>query len=339
MRTPGRRSLATVLLLPLLVAGASPALAQDGSRHGRAGGAVPATFTLSGDRGGSQFEGIAVARDHRTFYATEVSGGEVHRGRVDDPDTEVWLDEFDARAADRTAAAGIAIDRRGRVYVAGGGNRSAAGAGPEAPDFWVYDDNRDLLAALRMPVDGDVFLNDVVIGPDGAAYVTDSRSPRVFRIAREDGHWQATLWASTDRDGGPAQGQGFGLNGIEVSLDGQFLVAVNSSLGELWRYDLDTAEASQVDIGDADLVDADGLVVRGCTLVAVRNQPHLLAYLRLAWDASAAEFRTQVATPADRVLTTADVARGKLLLVDSQFDEAPPSQDSEVVVLPFRPAP
>ena len=44
-----------------------------------------------------------------------------------------------------------------------------------------------------------------------------------------------------------------------------------------------------------------------------------------------------MATPADRVLTTADVACGKLLLVDSQFDEARPSQDSEVVVLPFRP--
>jgi hypothetical protein len=37
------------------------------------------------------------------------------------------------------------------------------------------------------------------------------------------------------------------------------------------------------------------------------------------------------------VFTTGDVAEGRLLLVDSQFDEDPPSPDSEVVALPFRP--
>jgi sugar lactone lactonase YvrE len=337
VRTPRRRTIATVILVPaLVVAGASFPLARDG--HGRhVHRDVPASFTLSGDAGGSQFEGIAVAGDQKTFYVTEATGGEVHRGRIDGPRTEVWLDEDDARAADRTAAAGIAVDRRGRVYVAGGGNRSAAGAGPQAPDFWVYDDNRDLLAAVRMPVHDDVFLNDVVIGPDGAAYVTDSRSPRVFRISHEGGEWRATLWASTERDGGPVQGEGFGLNGIEVSPDRQFLVAVNTSTGELWRYDLHTAEASQVDVRDADLRNADGLVVRGASMVAVRNQSHLLAYLRLARDASSAELLTEVQTAADRQFTTADVARGKLLLVDSQFDESPPSRNSEVVVRPLRP--
>jgi sugar lactone lactonase YvrE len=338
MRSPRRRSLATTVLLPpLLVAGAFPALAQDGAGRHLDRGDVPAAYTLSGDPGGSTFEGIDITRDRRTFYVTEVTGGEVHRGRLDQSDTEVWLDEDDALAADRTAAAGIVTDRRGRVYLAGGANRSGATAGPEAPDFWVYDTNRDLLAALRMPVEGEVFLNDVVVGPDGAAYVTDSTSPRIFRIARADGEWRATLWASTERDGGPAQGEGFGLNGIELSPDRHFLVAVNSNTGELWRYDLRTAEASQVDVGDADLTTADGLVIKRGMLIAVRNQAHLLAYLRLARDASSAQLVTQVATAADRLLTTADAARGRLLLVDSQFDETPPSQDSEVVVRPVRP--
>jgi hypothetical protein len=35
------------------------------------------------------------------------------------------------------------------------------------------------------------------------------------------------------------------------------------------------------------------------------------------------------------VLTTGDVVQHRLRLVDSQFDETPPFQDSEVVVLPF----
>jgi sugar lactone lactonase YvrE len=335
-----RRTLGTVLLTPpLLLAMAAPALAHDGDGdgHGRGSGHdLPATYRLFGDPGGSTFEGIDVARDG-TFYVTEVTGGEVHRGRVDDPRTKVWLDEDDAAEAGRTAATGIVTDRHGRVYIAGGGNRSAEGAAPDAPDFWVYDDGGDLLAALRMPVEGDVFLNDVVVGPDGAAYVTDSTTPRIFRITREDGDWTATLWAESTADSGPQQGTGFGLNGIELSPDRQSLVVVNSNTGELWRYDLATAAPTQVDIGDADLTSADGLVVKDGTLVAVRNQAHLLSYLHLAEDASSAEFVTEVPTPADRLLTTADVFDGRLLAVDSQFDETPPTKNSEVIFLSFRP--
>ena len=70
--------------------------------------------------------------------------------------------------------------------------------------------------------------------------------------------------------------------------------------------------------------------------VAVRNRAHLLTYLRLERDATSARLLAEVATDPDRVFTTADVVHRRLLLVDSQFDEDPPSQDSEVVVLPFR---
>jgi hypothetical protein len=130
---------------------------------------------------------------------------------------------------------------------------------------------------------------------------------------------------------------GFGLNGIEVSPDCRSLVVVQTDTGELWRYDLATAAATRVDVGDADLTFGDGLVVKGSTLVVVRNMPHLLSYLELTRDASSAELVTEGATDPERLLTTADVVHRRLLLVDSQFDEDPPSQDSEVVVLPFRP--
>src|SRR3954454_13625842 len=337
MRHPLRRSVATVLLLPpLFLAAATPAAARDRGHggHGRDDGReLPAAFTLSGDPGGSQFEGIAVAPGREVFYVTETTGGEIHRGDIDNARTQVWIDQDDALRDGRLAAAGIATDRGGRVYVAGGSNRTQPGAAADAPDFWVYDDDGDLQAALRMPVPGGVFLNDVVIGPDDAAYVTDSVTPRIFRIVREHGDWHATLWA--DAAGPPIYQTGpFGLNGIEVAPDGQSLVVAQSDAGALWRFDLETRTATRIETGDVDLTMADGLVVTGHTLVAVRNTPHILTYLRLAEDASTARLVAEVPTDAERVFTTGDVVRGRLLIVDSQFDEAPPSRDSEVVSVP-----
>jgi SMP-30/Gluconolactonase/LRE-like region len=335
MRQRRRTLLPLLLLPPLLLTGAPSALAHDDrDGHGDGGRDLPASYTLSGDAEGSRFEGIDVTR-RGTFYVTEVTGGEIHRGEVDEEGTEIWQDARDALADGRTTAVGIATDRRGRVYVAGGGNRTDKDS--TAPDFWVYADDGELLTSLRMPVDGPLFLNDVVVAPDGAAYVTDSTSPRVFRIAREDGEWTATLWAAADAAGAPVQGTGFGLNGIEVAPDGESLVVVKTNTGELWRYDLETAEPTRIDIGKADVTFGDGLVVKGRTLVVVRNMPHRLGYLRLDRHATRAEFVTEVQTDPARLLTTADVVDGHLLLVDSQFDEEPATQDSEVVVLPFRP--
>ena len=286
----------------------------------------PGTYELQGDPGGSKFEGIGTDERRGTFYVSEVTGGEIHRGRAGTARTEEWLagDGTDGRVTAR----GITTDAAGRVYVAGGPN----GIGTGRPDLWVYSPRGELLAALRAPGD-DVFLNDVAIGPDGAAYFTNSNAPQVYRVAHEGGSWGVTRWA--DATGVVEQRTGFNLGGIVVSADGSALVVAQGNAGVLWRFDLRTRVVSRVDTGNAVLTDADGLVRQGSRLAVVRNFARMLATLELRADGRAARLVSQQATDPARVLTTAKVLRGRTLYVDSKFDEAVAAGPYEVVTDPL----
>ncbi len=286
----------------------------------------PTSYLLQGDPSdpqGSKFEGIGVDRSQRTFYVSETTGGEIHRGDVRTGRTEVWLP---AGADGRVTARGITVDREGRVYIAGGPNSTQSGG----PDLWVYSPEGRLLAALRVGV-ANPFLNDVAIGPDGAAYFTSSNAPLVFRVALEHGGWQVATWA--DATGVIPVQTGFNLGGIVVSPDRDALVVAQGNTGRLWRFDLRSRDVSPVDTGTADLVNADGLVLRGHTLTVVRNFSQKIATLRLSADGSRARLVAETDTDRTRVLTTAKIARGRLLLVDSHFDEPVGAPPYEVVTM------
>ena len=316
-----KRTLAAVLTLaaaPLLVA--APAQA-DPPGHGR-----PDTYVLTGDAAGSKFEGIGADERRGVFYVSEVTGGEIHRGSAGTARTEQWLDGDGSDG--RFTARGITTDAAGRVYVAGGPN----GIGAGRPDLWVYAPDGRLLAALRAPGE-NVFLNDVAIGPDGAAYFTNSNAPQVYRVALEGDEWRVTRWA--DATGTVEQRAGFNLGGIVVSADRSALVVAQGNAGLLWRFDLRTAAVSPVATGGASLTDADGLVRQGSRLTVVRNFARMLATLELRADGRAARLVSQVATDPERVLTTAKVLRGRTLFVDSKFDEAVASGPYEVVTDPL----
>ena len=226
---------------------------------------------------------------------------------------------------------GVTTDSAGRVFVAGGPN----GIGqPGRPDLWVYSPSGELLAALRAPGD-NVFLNDVAIGPDGAAYFTNSNAPQVFRVVEGPNGWSVELWA--DATGTNAQASGFNLGGIVVSQDGSALVVAQGNVGALWRFALADGSVTRVPTGSADLVNADGLVLQGTRLSVVRNFSRMLATLQLTPDGRSATLLSQQATDPDRVLTTAKVLRGRTLYVDSKFDEAVAAAPYEVVTDPFVP--
>jgi sugar lactone lactonase YvrE len=291
---------------------------------------LPRTYLLHGDPGdpaGSKFEGIGVSPDRKRFYVSEVTGGEIHRGKVRCARTRVWLKEG---SYGRVTARGITTDRRGRVYIAGGPNSSQPGG---AHDLWVHAPSGRLLAALDVDIDNP-FLNDVAVGPDGAAYVTNSNEPVVFRVARRHGRWKVTTWA--DARGTIETVPGFNLGGIVVSSDRTALVVAQGTTGQLWRFDLRTRAVTEIDTHGADLTNADGLVLRGSRLFVIRNFSHVLVTLRINRRATSATVVRERATDPNRVFTTAKLAQGRLLLVDSKFDEPVAEPPYQVVSIRVR---
>ncbi len=69
----------------------------------------------------------------------------------------------------------------------------------------------------------------------------------------------------------------------------------------------------------------------------MRNFARALATLELAADGRSAALVSQQATDPTRVLTTAKVLRGRILFVDSKFDEPVAAGPYEVVTGPLAP--
>jgi hypothetical protein len=117
----------------------------------------------------------------------------------------------------RTAVTGLAVDRRGRLFAAGGDTGRAS----------VYDAaSGRLIRALRAPGTGRTLVNDIAV-TDTAAYLTDSYRPVLYR-ARLDGARVGPARAVARPPGhGDPSGAGFGLDGVVAGADGRHLATVH----------------------------------------------------------------------------------------------------------------
>lgn len=294
-------SLSRIALVACLSLAATPMRAQTVASNLEFGYDLPSAGVL--------LEGIGYDPQREVFYVSGVNdGGRIYRGRIGEEAIEAWLP---GGVDGRTTARGIDVDGAGRLFIAGG----------PSGRLWIVSADGVTLAALATPA--GTFLNDVAVAPDGAAYFTDSNQARIWRVAQGvGGAWQVTLWLDASATI-PVVLPGFNLGGIVATPNGRHLLVAQGTTGRLWRVDLATRDVAEVNLGGASIVNADGIVLRGHTLWVVQNFTRQMSELALDGQWATARVVSVTPTPAQRTFTTAKIAHGRLLVVDSQFGFPP----------------
>lgn len=281
----------------------------------------PADNTYDLPESGVFLEGIGVDRRAGWIYVSATNrSGTIYRGRVGSGRLETWQPPHDGNDG-----RGIDVDRAGRVFVAGG----------PSGEVRVFSRNGALLAELPTNEQGS-FLNDVWVAPDGAAYVTDSSLPIIWRVRQQHGRFRIERWLDVSRTITYTPNRSdFDLGGIVSTPGGRYLLTAQGTTGQLWRIDLRSKRIREVPISGGPVVNADGLVLQGHNLTVVQNFSRQVSRLRLDDRWQSATTRKVIPTDTDRTFTTAKLVRGQLLLVDSKFGFPPTAAVAQSRVVPL----
>lgn len=291
-------------------AGSGPARAAPGA--GRAGAGLPARIVAA--RGGFVPEGLEYDRTQRRFLTGSLAEGTIFR--IDPGGGVVPF----VQDPELVSSVGIEVDEaRGRLLVCNSDRAVFDGKSRGQAKLGIYDlatgERRsmiDLTAAIRRPPpDAAFFANDVTVGDDGTAYVTDSRQNVVYAVGA--GGKPVVLFRFEAKDGA--------LNGI-VYVPGRALLIVIGG-PHLYRLTVgDPAKMNEVQLPEP-MDGADGMVfLPDGRLAVVSNSRSRVVALKSGddWYSAAAAGVGSF----DGQATTAAVADGTLYVVKPHFNDAAP---------------
>lgn len=257
-------------------------------------------------------EGVGTFRDQ--YYVTSTTDGTVYRGDVDERRARPFLPGGEDG---RTTAVGIKATRE-QLLIAGGGTGQ----------FFAYERHSgDLMARYSNggQAAGPTFINDVAVAPNGDAYITDSQRPVLYRVPanRLARPAQRTRklpvfvdFTATDFTYDPAA---FNANGLVVTPDGRYVLVVQSGTGDLYRISTDTGDVRQVE--GVSIPAGDGLLLDDRnTLYVAQNRLGLVTRVELSRNYRSGSTASSVTDSTFRYPTTLARAKGRLLVVNSQFD-------------------
>jgi sugar lactone lactonase YvrE len=253
---------------------------------------------------GFQPEGIAIG-PRATFYVGSIPTGAVYRGSLRTGAGSVLVPAQAGRSA-----IGIDIDRRGRLFVAGGATGGA----------FVYDADTGGEVAAYEFAESPTFVNDVVVTRT-AAWFTDSLRPFLYRVAIAPSGALGPAEA-IPLTGDIVYGPGFNVNGIDATPNGKTLVIVQSNAGKLFTVDA-SGRTREIDLAGASVTAGDGVLLDGRTLYVVRNVLNQIAVVELRPGLSAGTVVGTITHPTFAVPTTIDEFGRRLYAVNARFGTAP----------------
>src|SRR5918999_296901 len=200
-------------------------------------------------------EGIDIARGP-TAYVGSISTGGVWRGDLRTGQGSVIVPGMPGRVV-----IGLDVDRRGRIFVAGG---------PTGGAFVFHAPTGAELASYQLTsTTPPTFVNDVVVTRTGA-YFTDSFKPFLYRIPISNGGELGAAQA-IPLSGDITYQAGFNVNGIDATPNGKTLVIVQSNTGQLFTLEPPSGVAERIDLGGATLPGGDGLLLDGKKLYVLQR--------------------------------------------------------------------
>jgi len=206
----------------------------------------PAMITAA--RGGFIPEGVEYDTNGARFLTGSLSEGSVFEIGADGSVTAVVMD------ADLVSSVGIEADEpTDRLLVANSDRAVFDGSSAGQAMLGVYRLSTgerlamvDLAATIGDPGEGAAFFaNDVTVGPDGAAYVTDTRANAIYRVGTD---YEASLLRRFDD---------FSPNGIVYHPDGYLLAGGGTAL---WKVPVDDPAAATAVTLPEEIAGQDGLI-------------------------------------------------------------------------------
>jgi len=280
------------------IVGAAPALAVSGIVAPPASAGTKHSFPdVIALPTGFQPEGIAIGKAPYAYLGS-LADGDIYRASLVTGRGEV------ISQGPGTQSVGLKIDRRDRLFVAGGG----------AGDGRVVDARTGAALASYQFATGATFVNDVVLTPWGA-FFTDSMQPFLYRVALD----LPIGFVRVPLTGDLVYQAGFNTNGIALTPDGTALLVVQSNTGGLFRVNPRTGVTTAVDLGGETVVNGDGLLVIGRTLYVVQNQDNQLAVFHLNQRGTRGTLVTHKTSPNFDVPTTVAAFGSRLYLPNARF--------------------
>jgi streptogramin lyase len=170
----------------------------------------------------------------------------------------------------------------------------------------------------------------VALGPEGAAYVTDSASPAIYKVSAEG---EPSLFASIEKF---REENGEGLSSIVFHDDGFLLVSMHEK-GQLWKVALTAGEEPQMVKLPRPLPGASGLaVVDKTALVLVQNAGRNVVHRLVSKDGWKTAVIRKTSGRVRHHPTETVVAGGRIYVLESQldalFDNKPAPGDTKFTI-------